>query len=50
MLSNVGNKMSMQESAKVKEKEPNKFDKEGIGSISACFWFPKGTWQWWKFP
>ena len=45
MLSSVGNKMSMQEREKVKEKVPNKFDKEGIGSTSTCFWFQKGTWE-----
>ena len=49
VLSNVGNNMLVQESAKVKEKAPKQFDKEGIGSTSACFWFPKGTWQWRKF-
>ena len=49
VLSSVGNRMPVQESAKVKEKVPNKFDKEGIVSTSACFWFPKGTWQWRKY-
>ena len=45
MLSSVGNKMPVKESAKVKEKATNKFEKEGMGSKSACFWFPKGTWK-----
>ena len=38
--------MLVQESAKVKEKVTNKFDKEGMGSKNYCFWFPKSTWQW----
>ena len=49
VLSNVGNKIPMQESAKVKEKVTKKFDKEGMGSTSACFLFPKGTCQWKKY-
>ena len=49
VLSSVGNKMPVQERENVKEKAPNQFDKEGIGSIGACFWFPKGTWQWQRY-
>ena len=49
VLSSVGNKMPMQESAKVKEKAENKFDKEGMGSTSASFLVLKGSWQWKKY-
>ena len=49
MLSSVGNKMPVQEREKVKEKAKKKIDKEGIGSTSACFWFPKATWKWKKY-
>ena len=50
VLNRDGNKMSVQESVKVKEKAPNKFDKEGIGSKNTYFWFwfQKGTWKWQK--
>ena len=41
--------MSVKESEKLKEKAPKKFEKEGIGSTSAYFGFPKGTWQWRKY-
>ena len=46
MLSDVGNKMSVQEGAKVKEKVTRQLGKEGMGSKNAGLWFPKGTWQW----
>ena len=46
VLSSVGNKMPVQESAKVKEKSTKKLEKEGMGSKNYGFWFPKGTWKW----
>ena len=49
VLRSVGNKMPVQESAKVKEKVTKKLGKEGMGSTSASLWFPKGTWQWRRY-
>ena len=49
VLSSVGNKMLMQESAKVKEKATKHLEKEGMGSTNACFWFPKGTCKWRRY-
>ena len=41
--------MSTQERKKLKEKAPNKFDKEGIGSRSIFLSFRKGAWQWRRY-
>ena len=41
VLSSVGNKMSVQESAKVKEKATKQLGKKDMGSTNACFWFSK---------
>ena len=41
VLSSVGNKMSVQESAKVKVNAKNKFEKEGMGSTSVFSGFQK---------
>ena len=46
MLSSVGNKMVVQEGAKVKEKVTKQIGNEGMGSKNVDLWFPKGTWKW----
>ena len=49
VLSSVGNKTSVQESAKVKEKATKQLGKEGMGSTNVGLWFPKGTWKWRRY-
>ena len=46
VLSSVGNKISMKESANVKERVTKQLEKEGMGSTNYFFWFLKGTWKW----
>ena len=41
--------MLVREGEKVKEKVTKQLGKEGMGSTNACYWFPKGTWQWRRY-
>ena len=49
VLRGVGNKMSVQESEKIKEKVTKQLGKEGMGSKNVGLWFPKGTWKWKRY-
>lgn len=48
LLNSDVNKIPMLKSAKVKEKVPKEFEKEGIGCTSSSWGFQNGAWKWQK--